>query len=262
MKSLSIAATGMLAQQLNVEVISNNIANMNTTGFKRQRAEFQDLLYQDMRRVGANSSDTGTIVPSGIQIGAGVRTGSVYRIIEQGNLVSTENPYDLAIQGSGFFRIQLPSGDDGYTRAGSFAVSAEGQLVTSDGYTVSPSTTIPAEATDVVINTQGEVQVKIPGQVEMQTVGQLELAIFFNEGGLEAQGSNLFLETAASGTAQTGTPGSIGYGTVLQGFVETSNVNPVSEITALISAQRAYEMNSKVISASDEMLSTTNNLRR
>lgn len=262
MKSLSIAATGMLAQQLNVEVISNNIANMNTTGFKRQRAEFQDLLYQNLRRIGADSSNAGTVVPSGVQIGTGVRAGSVYRITEQGNLASTENTYDLAIQGRGFFRIQLPSGDEAYTRAGSFSLSAEGQIVTGDGYVVSPGIAIPAEATDVFINTQGEVQAKLQGQVELQTVGQLELAIFFNEGGLEAQGDNLFLETPASGAAQIGAPGSAGYGTVLQGFVETANVNPVAEITALISAQRAYEMNSKVISASDEMLSTTSNLRR
>lgn len=262
MKSLSIAATGMLAQQLNVEVISNNIANMNTTGFKRQRAEFQDLLYQNLRRIGADSSNAGTVVPSGVQIGTGVRAGSVYRITEQGNLASTENTYDLAIQGRGFFRIQLPSGDEAYTRAGSFSLSAEGQIVTGDGYVVSPGIAIPAEATDVFINTQGEVQAKLQGQIELQTVGQLDLAIFFNEGGLEAQGDNLFLETPASGAAQISTPGSPGYGTVLQGFVETANVNPVAEITALISAQRAYEMNSKVISASDEMLSTTSNLRR
>jgi len=262
MKSLNIASTGMLAQQLNVEVISNNIANMNTTGFKRQRAEFQDLLYQSLERVGSNSSDAGTIVPSGIQVGSGVKTGSVYRITEQGNVVSTGNPYDIAIQGRGFLRVQLPSGEQAYTRAGSLAISAEGQLVTPEGFVVGPGVSIPAEATEVTINKQGQVQAKLPGQVESSTVGQLELAIFFNEAGLEAKGSNLFNETPSSGAAQVSTPGALGYGTVLQGFVETSNVNPVSEITSLITAQRAYEMNSKVISASDEMLSATTNLRR
>jgi len=262
MKSLNIASTGMLAQQLNVEVISNNIANMNTTGFKRQRAEFQDLLYQSLERVGSNSSDAGTIVPSGVQVGSGVKTGSVYRIIEQGNVVSTGNPYDIAIQGRGYLRVQQPSGEQSYTRAGSLAISAEGQLVTPEGFVVGPGISIPSEATEITINKQGQVQAKLPGQVESQTVGQLELAIFFNEAGLEAKGNNLFNETPSSGAAQVSTPGALGYGTVLQGFVETSNVNPVSEITSLITAQRAYEMNSKVISASDEMLSTTSNLRR
>ena len=261
MKSLSIAATGMLAQQLNVEVISNNIANMNTTGFKAQRAEFQDLLYQDLERVGAASSDSGTIVPSGIQLGVGVKADSVYRITEQGNLVSTQNPYDIAIQGKGFFQIQLPSGEEAYTRAGSFALSPEGQLVTADGYTVQPGITIPQDAIDVSINAQGEVQVIQAGQTTPTNVGQLSLATFFNEAGLDAQGDNLFLETAASGAANLGVPGATGFGTVLQGFLETSNVNAVSEISALITAQRAYEMNAKVITTSDEMLSVTSNLR-
>ena len=262
MKSLNIAATGMLAQQLNVEVISNNIANMNTTGFKRQRAEFQDLLYQSLERIGSTSSDSGTVVPSGVQVGSGVKAGSVYRIIEQGNVTSTGNPYDLAIQGRGYFRVTLPSGEQAYTRAGSFSISAEGQMVTPEGYVVGPGISIPQEATEITINKQGQVLAKLPGQVESQNVGQLELAVFFNEAGLEAMGDNLFTETPASGAAQVSTPGALGFGSVLQGFVETSNVNPVSEITALITAQRAYEMNSKVISASDEMLSATSNLRR
>lgn len=262
MKSLNIAATGMLAQQLNVEVISNNIANMNTTGFKRQRAEFQDLLYQSLERIGSTSSDSGTVVPSGVQIGSGVKAGSVYRIIEQGNVTSTGNPYDLAIQGRGYFRVTLPSGEQAYTRAGSFSISAGGQMVTPEGYVVGPGISIPQEATEITINKQGQVLAKLPGQVESQNVGQLELASFFNEAGLEAMGNNLFTETPASGAAQVSTPGALGFGSVLQGFVETSNVNPVSEITALITAQRAYEMNSKVISASDEMLSATSNLRR
>jgi flagellar basal-body rod protein FlgG len=261
MRSLSIASTGMLAQQLNVEVISNNIANMNTTGYKRQRAEFQDLLYQNLKRVGSNSSDQGTVVPSGVQVGLGVRTASVYRIGEQGNLVSTENSYDMAISGKGFFRIRLPTGEDAYTRAGAFQLSAQGQIVTSEGYTVSPGITIPATATQVTISQTGEVQAKIAGQVAPQVVGQIELATFANEAGLEAIGDNLLLETPASGNAQTATPGTNGYGTIRQGFLETANVNPVSEITALITAQRAYEMNSKVITTSEEMLGTITNMR-
>ena len=261
MKSLSIAATGMLAQQLNVDVISNNIANMNTTGYKRRRAEFQDLLYQNLRRIGATSSDAGTIVPSGVQIGLGVRTVAVYRIIEQGNLVSTENTFDLAVQGKGYFRIQLPSGEDGYTRAGAFQLSPDGEIVTTDGFVVSPGIAIPQDAVDVSVNATGEVQVKLAGRVEPTVVGQLELATFANEAGLEAIGDNLFLETPASGGAIIGVPGVDGVGTVLQGFLETSNVNPVHEITALITAQRAYEMNSQVITLSDEMLATVNRLR-
>lgn len=261
MKSLSIAATGMHAQQTNLEVISNNIANLNTTGFKRQRAEFQDLIYQNIERVGAASSDQGTVTPSGVQIGVGVRTSAVYRITEQGNLTSTQNRYDLAIQGKGYFQILLPNGQEAYTRAGSFSVNAQGQLVTSDGYTVQPGITIPAGAVDVNINQQGTVQAYIAGQVEPQEVGQISLATFFNEAGLESVGDNLFLESPASGAANVGNPGTAGFGTVNQGFLETSNVNAVSEITSLITAQRAYEMNAKIISASDEMLNATNNLR-
>jgi flagellar basal-body rod protein FlgG len=261
MRSLSIAATGMLAQQLNVEVISNNIANMTTTGFKRQRAEFQDLLYQNLERIGAQSSDQGTIVPSGVQVGVGVKTAAVYRITEQGNLSKTDNTFDLAVQGKGFFRVLLPSGSEAYTRAGSFQVSAEGQLVTPDGYVVQPAIAIPQDAVDVAINSNGEVQVKLDGQTAPQTVGQLDLATFFNEAGLEAIGDNLLLETPASGAATVGAPGSPGIGTILQGFLETSNVNAVSEITALIQAQRAYEMNSRVITTSDEMLRASTQLR-
>jgi len=261
MRSLNIAATGMLAQQLNVEVISNNIANMNTTAFKRQRAEFQDLLYQDERRVGSSSSDTGTIVPAGVQIGVGVKTAAVYRIIEQGNLVSTDNTYDVAIQGKGFFKITLPSGDTAYSRAGSFQLSPTGIIVTADGYQVAPAITIPPDAVNVTINSSGEVLVKTQGNVTPQNVGQFQLVTFANEAGLEPVGDNLFLETPASGTATSGTPGKSGVGTILQGFLETSNVNVVQEITNLITAQRAYEMNSKVIESSDEMMRTLTQLR-
>lgn len=261
MRALSTAATGMEAQQLNVEVISNNLANMNTTGFKRQRAEFQDLLYQNVQSMGVDSSDAGTIVPTGVQVGLGVETASIYRITEQGSLNNTGNDFDLAISGRGYFRIQMPDGTDAYTRAGTFAVSPDGQIVTSEGYTVSPGIAIPQGTRDISINEQGQVQVLIDGQTAPQTVGQLELSTFFNDAGLEAMGNNLFLESAASGTATAGTPGSPGFGSVRQGFVEGSNVNSVSEITALISAQRAYEMNARVITAADEMLATSSNLR-
>jgi len=261
MRSLNIAATGMLAQQLNVEVISNNIANMNTTGFKRQRAEFQDLLYQDQRRVGSSSSDTGTIVPAGVQIGVGVKTAAVYRITEQGNLISTDNTYDVAIQGKGFFKVTLPSGETAYTRAGSFQLSPDGTIVTTDGYTVNPGLTIPANAINVTINPSGEVLAQIQGTIAPQNVGQLTLSNFANEAGMDPLGDNLLLETPASGAPVDGTPGSAGYGTLIQGFVETSNVNVVQEITNLITAQRAYEMNSRVIEASDQMMQTLNQIR-
>ncbi len=261
MKALSIAATGMIAQQLNVEVISNNIANMNTTGFKRQRAEFQDLLYQNVERVGSASSDTGTVIPTGIQIGVGVKTGGVYRITEQGSVVGTENPLDMAINGSGYFRITLPTGEDAYTRAGTFQLGPTGQIVTLEGYTVGPGLTIPQEATDISINPEGEVLVKLQGQIDPTNIGRLELVTFPNPAGLQAVGNNQFLETPASGSANVGVPNTPGFGVILQKFLENSNVNSVSEITSLISAQRAYEMNSKVISTADEMMSVTSNLR-
>jgi len=261
MRSLTIAATGMMAQQNNVEVISNNIANISTTGFKRRRAEFQDLIYQNLRRTGSQSADTGTTLPSGAQIGLGVRTAAVYRISEQGNLQQTENRFDLAVRGNGFFQIQMPSGETAYTRDGTFALSPDGQIVTSDGYIVQPGITVPSNATNVAINASGQVQVTLDGQTAPALVGQIQIAVFPNATGLDAQGDNLLLQTTASGNPVTGTPASPGFGSVQQGFVETSNVNVVSEITNLITAQRAYEMNSKVITTSDQMLSTLTNLR-
>jgi flagellar basal-body rod protein FlgG len=261
MQSLSIAATGMMAQQLNVEVIANNIANMSTTGFKRQRAEFQDLLYQNLRRVGTNSSDDGTIVPSGIQVGLGVKTGSIYRIMSQGEMNNTGGKLDIAIQGRGYFRIEMPSGTDAYTRAGNFQLSPEGQIVNSDGYTVAPGITIPPEATDVTISKDGQVQATLPNQTDPQIVGQLELTTFQNGAGLDPLGDNLFIETAASGQPTVGVPTSPGFGSLQQGFLETANVNAVTEISDLITAQRAYEMNAKVITASDEMMSVTSNMK-
>ena len=261
MRSLDIAGTGMQAQQTNVEVISNNIANMTTTGFKRRRAEFQDLMYQSLRRVGSTSSDSGTIVPAGAQVGLGVKTAAVYRINEQGNLTQTSNTLDMAIQGSGYFQVQLPSGQTAYTRDGTFGMSASGEIVTADGYVVAPGITVPSNATSITVSTSGQVEATIAGQTATQTVGQLQLATFPNEAGLDAQGDNLFLQTEASGNPQTGSPASTGFGSVMQGYVESSNVNVVSEITNLITAQRAYEMNSKVITASDEMLQTLTNLK-
>lgn len=257
MSALRTAASGMAAQQLNVEVISNNIANMNTVGFKRQRAEFQDLLYQNVERMGASSSAQGTVVPTGIQIGAGVKAGSVYRITQQGAPTQTGNRLDLAIDGKGYFQITMPSGETAYTRAGNFSVNGEGQVVTDDGYALEPAISIPQDAIDVYISKAGEVQVIQSGQTEPTVVGQIEIATFFNEAGLEAIGDNLLLETSASGPATPGAPGEPGFGQLLQGYTEASNVDAVSEISALIIAQRAYEMNSKVISTADEMMSVS-----
>ncbi len=261
MRALSVAATGMMAQQLHVEVIANNIANLSTTGFKRQRPEFQDLLYQSTRRIGSATSADGTILPAGVELGLGVKTAAVYRIHDQGNLVNTENSLDLAIQGEGYFVVQLPDGTTGYTRAGNFRLSADGVIVTADGYTVSPGITVPSDAIEITINSEGGVFAKIQGQTSLEDLGQLELARFVNPAGLEALGGNLLAETDASGPATIGTPGSDGFGTVQQGFLESSNVNAVQELTALIAAQRAYELNSKIISAADDMLGTVTQLR-
>jgi flagellar basal-body rod protein FlgG len=245
---------------MNVEVIANNLANMNTTAYKMQRAEFQDLLYQNIERPGSASADTGAVLPAGIQIGVGVRAAATYRITGQGNIATTGNPYDLGVNGKGYFHIQMPDGSDAYTRAGSFTLSPDGQLVTSRGYVVAPGVSIPQDALSVTVNAVGQVQVMVAGQSSPQTLGQLELARFPNEGGLQAMGENLFSETAASGAVLTGLPGSPGFGTLQQGYLETSNVNAVQEITDLITAQRAYEMNSKVISAADQMLQITSKM--
>jgi flagellar basal-body rod protein FlgG len=261
MQALRTAATGMAAQQLNVEVISNNIANMNTVAFKRQRAEFQDLLYQTLEQAGAQSSDQGTIVPTGVQIGAGVKAGSVYRIATQGSMTRTDNRFDLAIDGRGFFQVLTPTGETAYTRAGNLAINDQGQLVTQDGYQIQPAVAIPNDATEVSISPAGQVQVTQPGSPAANVVGTIELATFMNEGGLSAKGANLMMETAASGPAITGTPGTQGIGSLLQGYTEASNVDAVSEITALIVAQRAYEMNSKVISTADNMLGVANQVK-
>jgi flagellar basal-body rod protein FlgG len=257
MKALHIAASGMMAQELNVELISNNIANMRTTGFKRQRADFQDLLYQDLRRVGTSTSESGNILPTGVQIGSGVRTAATPRIMSQGTLSSTEKETDVAIRGEGFFRVLMPDGRTAYTRDGSFEIDAKGTLVTADGWTVDPAITVPANSTGFTVNAQGVVQVTVGNSSTSTTVGQVQLARFINKSGLEAIGNNLFLETASSGAPQVANPGDEGYGTLLQNQLEQGNVNSVSEISDLIAAQRAYEMNSRVIRAADEMMSAS-----
>ena len=261
MQALNIAATGMLAQQLNVEVISNNIANLNTTGFKQHRAEFQDLIYQNERNVGASSSDNNTIVPVGVQVGTGVKAAAVYRITQQGTLLSTNNPLDIAIQGRGYFQILQPDGTTAYTRAGSFQLSPTGEIVTADGFVVQPGITLPNNTIAVTVNANGQVLAQVAGQTQPQTVGQLQLANFPNEAGLEELGNNLLAETSASGAPTTGNPGTTGFGQLQQGFLESSNVNVVSEITDLITAQRAYEMNSKVIQSADQMSQTLSQIQ-
>jgi flagellar basal-body rod protein FlgG len=261
MRSLNIAATGMMAQQTNVEVISNNIANMNTSGFKRARAEFTDLIYQNERRQGAPSVDSGNIVPAGVQIGLGVKASAVRRVNIQGNLAPTGNSFDLALEGRGYFVIAQPDGEDIYTRAGAFQKSPEGMLVTADGYDLQPGINIPENATDVVINQSGEVLATIDGEPEPLNLGQLLIATFVNEAGLEAIGDSMFKETVASGPPTIGIAGEPGFGTLRQKYLESSNVNIVQEITDLISAQRAYEMNSKVVETADQMSSTVTQMR-
>ncbi|MGH1455679.1 MAG: flagellar basal-body rod protein FlgG [Alphaproteobacteria bacterium] len=261
MRSLDIGATGMMAQQLNVDVISNNIANMTTTGYKKQRAAFQDLMYQNLSRPGSTSSDSGTTVPSGIQVGLGVKTGAVYRMHGQGTVQITENELDLAILGRGFFQVDLPDGTTAYTRDGTFQINENGEVVTVQGYTLQPGITIPDNAVTVDINQEGEILATIQGQTAIQNLGQLQMADFVNPAGLEAIGNNFYLETTASGSAVTGIAGQEQFGRLEQGALEQSNVDVVAEITSLITAQRAYEMNSNVISTSDEMLQTVAQLR-
>lgn len=258
MRSLDVAATGLMAQQTNVDTISHNLANMTTTGYKAQRPEFQDLIYQNLTRAGTNSSDLGTIVPAGVQMGLGVKTGAIYRHTEQGTLKSTDGPLDVAVQGNGYFQIELPDGEIAYTRDGAFKLSPDGEIVTQDGFIVQPAIAVPDDALSISINASGEVQVTIDGQVAPTNLGQFEMVTFINPPGLDAIGNNSFLETEASGDPIVGVAGEDGFGTVLQGFLENSNVDPVEEITRLIVAQRAYEMNTKVVTASDEMLQSLN----
>ena len=261
MRALAIAATGMSAQEKNLEVIANNVANINTTGFKRSRAEFTDLIYQTERMMGVSSGGRDAVVPEGTQIGLGVRTAAVRAVNTQGSLTNTGNSLDLAINGLGYFQITTPNGETVYTRDGALSTNATGQIVTSDGYQVTPAMTVPTNATSLQVSQTGVVTVTIPGQTAPQQLGQLTLANFVNPAGLQALGNNYFQQTAASGQANVGVPGDTAFGVIQQGYVEASNVDPVSEITNLISAQRAYEMNSKVIQAADQMSGTISNIR-
>lgn len=253
MRSLWISKTGLDAQQTQMDVISNNLANVSTTGFKRARAVFEDLLYQTMRQPGAQSSQQ-TQLPSGLQVGTGVRPVATERIHTQGNIQQTGNSKDVAIQGAGFFQILLPDGTTGYTRDGSFQVDRQGQLVSASGFQVQPAITIPADALSVTIGRDGVVSVLQPGNANPVQVGSLQVATFINPSGLDSRGENLYVETPASGTANTNTPGTNGAGLLVQGYVETSNVNVVEELVNMIQTQRAYEINSKAISTSDQML--------
>ena len=261
MKALYIASTGMAAQERNVEVISNNIANMRTTDYKKQRAEFQDLLYQQLRRAGSTTSDQGTMAPVGVEIGSGVRTAATPRVMSQGSVVPTENELDVAVRGEGFFMIQLPDGRTAYTRDGTFQRDSTGQLVNIDGHQIEPGITIPDNANAVAIAPDGTVEVFLDNDAEPTQLGQLQLARFVNKAGLESIGNNLYVETGASGPAQISEPDADGMGDLLQGYLEMANVNAVTEIADLIAAQRAYEMNARVISGADEMLQATSQLR-
>lgn len=261
LRSLFIAATGMEAQKLNIDVISNNLANVNTTGFKRSRADFQELIYQNLRNPGATSAE-GSQVPSGIQVGLGVKPVAVQKIFEQGDFVKTGNNLDLVIEGDGFFQILMPDGTIAYTRAGAFKLDSEGRIVNSDGYPLEPGITIPADAINITVGADGKVTVLQTGSSTPVEIGQIELARFINPGGLRAIGKNLYLPTASSGEAVTANPGNEGLGTIAQGFVEMSNVNIVEEMVNMIVSQRAYEISSKAVQASDDMLQIANNLRR
>jgi len=262
MRALQTAATGMAAQELNVQVISNNIANLRTTGYKRQQAHFQDLLYETFRRAGSSTSDQNTQAPAGVELGSGVKTASTARVMVQGNLTATEKEYDVAVRGDGFFRIRLPDGRTAYTRDGSFDLDSQGQIVTRDGYLLDPAVTVPPSAESVSISATGAVEARVLGQTQPEALGQIQLARFINKAGLESMGDNLFLETAASGPAIDGNPGSEGFGNLQQSYLEEANVNAVTEISSLIAAQRAYEMNARIITAADQMLSSTTQMFR
>ncbi len=262
MRALHTAATGMMAQELNVQVISNNIANMHTTGYKRQRAEFQDLLYEHVRRIGTQTSTQGNILPVGIDLGGGVKTVGTPRLMTQGTISPTGGDLNVAIRGEGFFKVAMPDGSFSYTRDGSFQMDAQGRIVTLQGNVIQPGITIPNNAQSVTISPAGQVSATLPGATTSTVLGQMVTTRFINKAGLQAIGDNLFVETPASGTPQDGVPNVDGYGDLQQGNLEQSNVEAVTEISDLIAAQRAYEMNGKVISAADQMLSATSNLMR
>ena len=262
MRALHTAATGMMAQELNVQVISNNIANMRTTGYKRQRAEFQDLLYEHVRRIGTQTSTQGNLLPVGIDLGGGVKTVGTPRLMTQGTISPTGGDLNVAIRGEGFFKVQMPDGTFSYTRDGSFQMDAQGRIVTLQGNVIQPGVTIPTNAQSISINPQGQVSATVPGSQTPTVLGQLTLTRFVNKAGLQAQGDNLFVETPASGPPQDGVGSTDGFGDVQQGNLEQANVEAVTEITDLIAAQRAYEMNGKVITAADQMLQSTSQLMR
>ena len=251
--ALWVAKTGLDAQQTRMQVISNNLANVNTNGFKRDRAVFEDLLYQNVRQTGAQSSQD-TELPSGLLLGTGVRTVATQKLHTQGNIVNTENNLDMAITGRGFYQVLLPDGDIGYSRDGAFQLDDTGQIVTAGGFPIQPSLTVPSDALSVSVSSDGIVSVRTPGSPTPSQIGSLQLADFVNPAGLQADGNNLYLETAASGSPTIGTPGLNGVGTIVQGALETSNVNVVTELVNMIETQRAYEMNSKAIQTNDEML--------
>ncbi|MEI4485530.1 flagellar basal-body rod protein FlgG [Frigidibacter sp. MR17.14] len=261
MRAMATAATGMMAQQTNVDVIANNIANANTTGFKSMRAAFQDLVYQSQVREGALTNEAGTARPVGVDIGMGVQTAGVIRLNTQGGLTATENQLDVAIDGKGFFVVNMPDGSTAYTRDGNFQMSAEGTLVTKQGYEIDPGITIPDNSTSVAISEQGIVSAYVGSSATPVELGQLSMATFINEAGMKAEGDNLLRETTASGEAVAANPGDEGVGVLRQGYLENSNVNIIQQITDLITAQRAYEMNSKAIQTADEMLSSANQVR-
>jgi flagellar basal-body rod protein FlgG len=252
-RSLWISKTGMEAQQTQLDTISHNLANVGTNGYKRGHVVFEDLIYQNLRQAGANSSEQ-TTLPTGLQLGLGVRPVALSRNFSQGNLQQTNSNLDVAVKGNGLFQIQMPDGTNAFTRDGAFQVDAQGQLVTNNGFTVMPGITVPQQAQSVTIAADGTVSVAMPGQVNPQVLGQLQLASFINPAGLEPRGQNLFMETAASGTPNLGAPGANGLGTLQQGYVETSNVNVVEELVTMIQTQRAYEINSKAVQTSDQML--------
>ena len=261
MKALQIAASGMAAQQMRVDVVSNNLANMSTTGYNARRADFADLHYQQLTRPGTVAAEDGTMLPTGVQLGLGVRPSAVSMVIAQGSLTQTQGDLDVAIEGRGYLEVTLPSGISAYTRDGALKRSSDGLIVTSEGNAVAPGITIPSDARSLSINADGEIYAYFLDQVQPQLLGQLNMAGFTNEKGLEAMGSNLFLESPASGPALVGTPGQDGLGTVRQGYLEDSSVDAVREVTELIKAQRGYELNAKVITAADQMLSATTQVR-
>lgn len=261
MQALKIAATGMDAQQMRVEVISNNLANMSTTAYNARRAEFADLHYQQIRSPGTVNASDGSVLPAGVQLGLGVRPSAISMDVEQGSVRATGGQLDVAIEGGGYIEIELPSGTSAYTRDGSLKLTGDGEIVTSEGYSIVPAITVPEDARKLTINGDGEVYAEFVGSADPLLLGQLTLATFSNEKGLEAIGSNMYLETVASGNANVGSPGIDGRGTFRQGYLEESSVDPVREITELIAAQRGYELNAKVITAADQMLGATSQIR-